>query len=119
LTASAIYLLSSLAGSLQQQGRFAEAEQLERENYEIRRRVLGPEHPDTAISKYNLACMAARQGKRDEALRLLRDAADHGLPAGNMRGMEKDPDLKSLHGDPRFEALLAHVQELAVAKKAQ
>ena len=104
---------------MQQQGHFAEAEQLERATYEIRRRVLGPAHPDTAVAKYNLACMAARQGKRDEALKLLRDVADNGLPAGIMRGMEKDSDLTALHGDPRFEALVAHAKELAVAKKAQ
>lgn len=105
--------MDNLAGSLQQQGRFAEAEQLERANYEIRRRVLGPEHPDTAVAKYNLACMAARQGKREEALKLLRDAADHGLPAGNMRGMENDSDLAALHGDPRFDALVAHARLVA------
>ena len=108
--------MDNLAGSLQQQGRFAEAEQLERANYEIRRRVLGPEHPDTAVAKYNLACMAARQGKRDEALKLLRDAADHGLPAGIMRGMEKDSDLAALHGDPRFDALVAYAKQAAAQK---
>jgi non-specific serine/threonine protein kinase/serine/threonine-protein kinase len=108
--------MDNLAGSLQQQGRFAEAEQLERANYEIRRRVLGPEHPDTAVAKYNLACMSARQGKRDEALRLLRDATDHGLPAGNMRGMEKDSDLSALHGDPRFDALVTYAKQVAAQK---
>jgi hypothetical protein len=32
--------------------------------------------------------------------------------------MEKDPDLKSLHGDPRFSALVAHAKERADAQKA-
>jgi eukaryotic-like serine/threonine-protein kinase len=108
--------MDNLAGSLQEQGYFAEAEQLERTTYEIRRRVLGPEHPDTAVAKYNLACMAARQGKRDQALKLLRDAADHGLPAGIMRSMEKDSDLAALHGDPRFDALAAYARQAAAQK---
>ncbi|MBZ5504723.1 MAG: serine/threonine-protein kinase [Acidobacteriia bacterium] len=108
--------MDNLAGSLQRQGRFAEAEKLERAAYEARGRVLGPEHPDTAIAKYNLACMEARQGKREEALELLRQAIDHGLARGMDLSMEKDSDLNSLRGDPRFEALVVHARELAAAK---
>ncbi len=29
--------------------------------------------------------------------------------------LDKDPDLKSLHGDPRFAALVAHAKERAAA----
>jgi DTW domain-containing protein YfiP len=29
--------------------------------------------------------------------------------------MEKDPNLQSLHGDPRFDALLIYAQEHAAA----
>jgi hypothetical protein len=49
------------------------------------------------------------------AIRLLRDAVSHGLSAGNTRGIEKDPDLKSLHGDPRFTALVAEIKKLSAA----
>jgi|ERR1700730_17421990 hypothetical protein len=93
----------------------AEAEKLYRETLEILRRVLGPEHPDTANSTYNLACVAARTGNRDEALSLLREAVDHGLAPDQDLDMEKDPDFKSLHGDPRFGALIAHAKERAAA----
>jgi non-specific serine/threonine protein kinase/serine/threonine-protein kinase len=111
--------MDNLAGSMQQQGHFAEAEQLERATYEIRRRVLGPTHPDTAVAKYNLACMAARQGKRDEAIRLLREATDNGLSAGNIRGMDKDSDLAALHGDPRFDTLVTYAQQHAATMKGK
>ena len=62
---------------------------------------------------YNLAIVEERMGKRDEALQLLREAVDHGLSAGFRAGMQKDPDLKSLHGDPRFVALIAETKSRA------
>ena len=45
----------------------------------------------------------------------LREAIDHGLAPNACLDMEKDPDLISLHGDPRFEALVAHAKERAAA----
>jgi eukaryotic-like serine/threonine-protein kinase len=108
--------INGLAGTLEEQGRYAEAEKMERELLDIQRRVLGPEHPETAVSVYNLSCLAARQGRRNEALSLLREAVDHGAPAHIDLGIEKDPDLKSLHGDPRFDALVAKAHQLATAK---
>jgi hypothetical protein len=36
-------------------------EKLEREAIAMRRRILGPDHPDTAISVYNLGCYSASQ----------------------------------------------------------
>jgi hypothetical protein len=52
-----------------------------------------------------------RQGDRENALRRLRDAINHGLPAAAAQGMKDAPDLEVLHGDPRFDALLAEVQK--------
>lgn len=106
----------NLARTLLPEDRTADAEKLERETLDIRSRVLGPEHPDTAESVYNLAIVKEREGKRAEALQLLREAIDHGLSPGDALGMEKDPDLKSLHGDPRFDALVAHAKQVAVQK---
>ncbi|MGB2889925.1 MAG: tetratricopeptide repeat protein, partial [Candidatus Acidiferrales bacterium] len=81
-------------------------------------RVLGPNHPDTALSTYNLACFAAREDKRDEAISLLREAIDHGLAPEADLQVEKDPDLKSLHGDPRFDAIVTDAkQHVAAAQK--
>jgi alpha/beta hydrolase family protein len=64
-----------------------------------------PDNPETAISRYNLASVAAHRGRRDEALGLLKEAVDHGLPPNARQGMEKDPDLKLLHEDSRFKEL--------------
>ena len=112
---SALASMINLAGILTAESHYAEAEKLLRETLDIGRRVLGPEHPLTAISTDNLACIAARRGERDKALLLLREAVDHGLPPDGDLSIEKEPDLKSLHGDPRFDALVAHAKERAAA----
>jgi tetratricopeptide (TPR) repeat protein len=107
--------MHNLGDILYEEGRYAEAEKLLRETLNISRRVLGPEYPDTAASTYSLGSIALCRGKRDEALADLREAVDHGLPPSLDLGIEKDPDLKSLHGDPRFAALVAHAKERAAA----
>src|SRR5207245_4099248 len=66
------------------------------------RRAFGPDDVETAVSTYNLACVAAHEGKRDEAFSLLREVIDHGLLPSLGLGIENDSDLQSLHGDPRF-----------------
>jgi len=109
----------NLAITLSGEGHYAEAERIEREVLSISRRVLGPEHPDTARTLYNLACLAALQGRRDEALSLLREAVDHGLRPFVYLQVEKDPDLKSLHGDPRFGAFVAYAKNRAAAGSKQ
>jgi serine/threonine protein kinase len=107
--------MSNLAVVLWKEGRYAEAEKLDRTTLDIQRRVLGPEHPDTANSTFNLGRIAARRGRRDEALSLLSEAVDHGLDPSFDLFLDKDPDLKSLHGDPRYDALVAHAKERAAA----
>jgi len=97
------------------EGHYAEAEKFNRETLEIRRRVLGPKNPDTARATYNLSCIAARRGRRGEALSLLREAVDRGLSPTVDLGIDKDPDLKSLYDDSRFVALVAHAKERAAA----
>jgi non-specific serine/threonine protein kinase/serine/threonine-protein kinase len=100
--------MSNLAEILTRRGNFARAEQLLSQAHSGEIRVLGPNNPGTALSTYNLACLKLREGLRDEALRLLRDSVDHGLADWVIKGMPEDPDLKALHGDPRFTALLAY-----------
>jgi serine/threonine protein kinase/Tfp pilus assembly protein PilF len=109
-------LMNNLGETLRYEGRYAEAEKLEQQTLDIQRRVLGPGHPDTASVVYNLGCLAAHEGNRTEALSLLRQALDEGLSRSAALGLEKDPDLKSLHGDPRFEALVAKARQPAAAK---
>jgi serine/threonine protein kinase len=103
----------NLATSIQDEGRYAEAEKLEQETLAIRSRVLGQDHPDTALSTYNLAIVEGRMGKRSEALKLLHEAINHGLSAKDALGIEKDPDFKSLHGDPGFTAIVAEAHKRA------
>jgi eukaryotic-like serine/threonine-protein kinase len=107
--------MMNLADNLTKMSEYAEAETLLRQTLEIQRRVLGPEHPYTAVTTYNLASLAAHRGQREDALSLLRLAVDHGLPVGVRRGMDKDPDLTSLHGDPRFDAIVADAKQRAAA----
>ena len=90
---------------------------MDRETLDIQRRVLGSEHPQTAWSLYHLGVIAANKGNKTEAFSLLRQALDHGLPPTGALGMEKDPDLKPLHGDPRFIILVAYAKERAAATK--
>jgi hypothetical protein len=101
------------------QGKHDDFEQLQRETLEVQRRVLGPDSPSTAVSVYNLGCLAAIRSQRDEALRLLREAVDHGLSGAWIQGMESDSDLKSLQGDPRFSALVAYAKQKAAAKSSK
>jgi serine/threonine protein kinase len=105
--------MNNLAAVLSHEGHYDEAEKLARATLDIRQRVLGPENPETAISKYGLGAVEARRGRRDQAFSLLHDAVDHGLPHSALMELEKDPELKWLHGDPRFEALVAHAKERA------
>jgi serine/threonine protein kinase/Tfp pilus assembly protein PilF len=113
---TALYM-NNLANVLSDEHGYEEAEKLNREALDIRRRILGPDHPITASSVYNLGCIAALMGRRDEALSLLSQAVDHGLSPNLDMGIDKDTDLKSLHGDPRFDALVSHAKERAAATK--
>ena len=101
------------------EGRYSEAEKSWQQLRELQRRVFGPEDVQTAVSTYNLACVAAHEGKRDEAFSLLREAIDHGIPPSLDLGIENDSDLQSLHGDPRFDAIVAHAKERAAAAAKQ
>jgi eukaryotic-like serine/threonine-protein kinase len=103
--------MNNLAIVLSREGRYAEAEKLQRESLDVERRVLGPEHPTTAAGAYNLGVIAACRGNRTEALSLLRQALDHGLFPTGALGLERDPGLRSLHGDPRFDALVADAKK--------
>ena len=114
---STLFTMSEMANTLSVEGHYREADALLREALAIQNRVLGPDHPDTAGTKYNLACNAALGGHRKEALALLQDALDHGLSPITSLHMVEDSDLKSLHGDPAFAALVSRVQERAEQQK--
>jgi hypothetical protein len=65
--------MCNLANSLRGQGKYAEAEQMEREVLDVQRRVLGPEHPFTLVTMDNLALPLRNQGKHAEAERFFRE----------------------------------------------
>jgi len=97
-------------------GRDEEALKLYAKTLDLEQRVLGPEQPETAVTRYSLACILARRGHMDEAVSNLQYAIDHGLQPRMDLQIEKDPLLSSLHGDPRFAALVAHAKERAAPK---
>jgi eukaryotic-like serine/threonine-protein kinase len=101
-------VMSNLAEILTRRGDLKRAEELLVDARSTDARVLGPNHPATATATYNLGCLALREGHRDQALSLLREAIDHGLPRWVVDGMAKDPDLALLHGDVKFDTLLAY-----------
>lgn len=60
--------------------------------------------PGDAVMQYNLACLDALSGAEDQALARLRTA----LAAGyrDLERLQSDPDLATLHDDPRLAAFL-------------
>jgi tetratricopeptide (TPR) repeat protein len=58
------------------QGKYEEAEAMNRRALDGREKVLGEEHPDTLKSFNNLASALQRQGKYEEAEAMIRRALD-------------------------------------------
>jgi tetratricopeptide (TPR) repeat protein len=63
-------------------------------------------HPDGATLHYNLACVEAVEGHRDEALAALRRAIE--LRPQIAEWAREDDDLETLRGDPEFDRLAGH-----------
>lgn len=105
---STLIAVSNLADLVAERGDYARAEQLFTQTHAIQIRVLGLDNPSTAQTTESLASLKLREGDPDEALRLLREAVDHGLPAWAINRLATNPDFKALQGDPRFAALLVH-----------
>ncbi len=115
-TLRAVAILGSI---LNEEGRYTEAEKLEREALDTQRMMFGAENFDTATSTYYLAGTMALTGKKNLALVLLKQAVAHAMPE-IYSSIEIDPDFKSLHGDPRFAALVNHAnQELAAPQNTE
>jgi eukaryotic-like serine/threonine-protein kinase len=104
-----------LADVLKKEKRYSESEMVFEQALDGLRRAVGPQHPDTANTAYNLAAVLALEGKRDAAFTNLRFAVEHALGAETRQGIDKDDDLKALHDDPRFAAIVATARQPAPA----
>ena len=113
-----IHYMMNAADMKASMGALAEAEKMFLDLLDLERRVIGPDSPEAAVTAYNLGTLNLKQGNVDEALSLLRQAVDHGLPPRVALGLGQDPDLKSLHDDPRFTELVAHAREVARSQAA-
>jgi hypothetical protein len=78
--------MSNLALSLYQQGKYAEAEVMNRQALQLRETVLGKDHPDTLASIHSLAISLRQQGKHTE-----------------LEAIHQRADLKSEHPQDRLD----------------
>ena len=65
---------------------------------------------------YNAACAYALAGNKDAAFDRLSSALQHGF--SDEKTLQSDSDLKSLHGDPRWQTFVASVTEARAADPA-
>lgn len=72
---------------------------------------------DRAGTEYNMACSQALAGERSEALTTLEGAIQDGY--ADRKGTEVDKDLVSLHADPRWSSVLAHMTALVSEQDAR
>jgi eukaryotic-like serine/threonine-protein kinase len=112
---STLMAMSNLADLRTERGDYKGAEQLFAQTRATQVRVLGLDNPSTAETTESLAELKMREGNRDEALRLLREAVDHGLPGWAVDRLATNPDFKALQADLRFAALLTSAKTHAAA----
>ena len=99
-TCSRVGILLSNAGD------HDEAFRTQNDVFQRRLRVLGPDHPDTALSAYNLSVHWSRVGDVDRSLAMLRDAVERGL----VRTVSVElPPFDSVRDNPEFQRLVAIV----------
>lgn len=87
-------------------------------NYETARTHLRralEQTPDNPLVEYNLGCLFALTGKKEEALQSIQAAVSHGFT--DVNALKSDGDLKSLHGHPAFQSLLKTVSENSSARR--
>jgi len=116
---STIICMINLGDSQRDLRQDEEATKTFRQALEIEGRIFGPDQPETASTRYDLASVLVRNGQSQEAIQLLRQAVDHGLDRQFDLGLEKDPLFNSLHGEPRFEAIVSDARERAAAQNTK
>jgi tetratricopeptide (TPR) repeat protein len=98
--ASTLQSMEMEAMCLSREGRYADAEKMFRDVIETAAKTNQP--ATVAEAWYNFASAEAARGRADEAFAHLDRAVGDGLISPGE--LSADPELKSLHGDPRFEA---------------
>ena len=93
--------LQFLGKTLVRQGKYTEASKLYEATIDELQKTPGA---DSSGVWYSYAAVAAAANERGKALEHLRTAIEHGYK--DMSRLQADNDFKSLHGDPRFEALV-------------
>jgi eukaryotic-like serine/threonine-protein kinase len=98
---------------LSREGRYADSEKIFRDVIETAGKTDQP--ATVAEAWYNFACAEAARGRTNEAFADLNDAIENGLISPGE--LSADPELKSLHSDPRFDAVVAKARETNSARK--
>ncbi len=65
--------------------------------------------PGSWITHYNLACLLARQGRNDEAFKMLDAAMEHGMQYPKL--LAEDEDWNGLRADSQYVQILAKLQK--------
>ena len=98
---------------LNREGRYADSEKLFR--YVIATAEKTDQSATVAEAWYNFACTEAARSRPDEAFGDLNRAIESGLISPGE--LSADPELKSLHADPRFDALVGKARATNSARK--
>jgi adenylate cyclase len=67
--------------------------------------------PREFATLYNVACAYAQLGEKERALAILEGFGEHGQ--GSFDWIREDPDFASLHGDPRFDRVVARLSDVS------
>src|SRR5262249_33428101 len=114
--------MNNLASSYSDLGRHAEALKLYEETLARRKVKLGPGHPSTIRTIYDIACTHAlmiatadnRTKQADTAMDWIRQAVAAGYK--NVEHLKEDKDLDPLRGREDFRKLIAALEVNAVPK---
>jgi serine/threonine protein kinase/tetratricopeptide (TPR) repeat protein len=98
---------------LSREGRYADSEKMFRDVIETAGKTNQP--ATVAEAWYNFACTEAARGRPDEAFADLNHAIENGLISPGE--LSADPELKSLHGDPLFDDVVAKARATNSARK--
>jgi serine/threonine protein kinase len=98
---------------LSREGRYADSEKMFRDVIEAAGKTNQP--ATVAETWYNFACAEAGRGRPDQAFADLNHAIETGLISPGE--LSADPELKSLHSDARFDAVVAKALETNSARQ--